>query len=102
MARITFPFVVEDGRLRLSTGLDRGGEALYALTRTHTGELPLGRDYGADLDYNIPLELAQQQRQHLQAQVARYHPDIELRSLRAVTGEGGTVMDWAAEAWVAE
>ena len=95
LSRITFPFGVTDGRLNLSRGPQAAQETINALIRIHTGEMPLSRDYGANLEYNIPPELAFQHVERISQSLAQYHPHLTLTSAVPVLSDEGVVLDWA-------
>lgn len=102
LTRISYPLRVENGRLALSQGVDAAREALHMLMNIHSGELPLSRDYGADLDYNVPLSVAFAAEERLSELIGKYHPHLSLDSMTPVLGEDGTVLDWAAQVSVQE
>lgn len=102
LTRLTFPFRVDGGRLALSEGPDAAREAIGALLAIHTGELPLSRDYGADLDYNVPPSVALAAEDRLSALLAKYHPHLSLEQMTPVLSEEGVVLDWAVQIGVLE
>lgn len=97
LTRIEFPFQVEQGRLSLSHDAKAAQEAIEALIRTGTGEMPLSRDYGADLEYNVPLDVAFGAKQRVQDRLAEYHPLLELVAMNPVVAEDGTILDWGCD-----
>lgn len=102
LTRIQFPFAVSGGRLELSLGVQAASEAIGALLRVHSGELPLSRDYGADLEYNVPHEVAYGHERRIAQKLAQYHPHLSLLSMEPVLSGDGTVLDWACETAVLE
>lgn len=100
LTRIAFPFEVINGRLNLSRDAQAGQEAIEALIRTGTGEMPLSRDYGADLEYNVPLDVAFGAKQRVQDRLAEYHPQLELVAMNPVIAGDGTILDWGCDVTV--
>jgi phage baseplate assembly protein W len=100
LTRIAFPFSVVDGRLALAVDVEAAGQAIEALIKTGTGEMPLSRDYGADLEYNIPQEVAFGARLRVEQKLAEYHPSLSLLSMVPIVAGDGTILDWKCEVGV--
>ena len=102
LSRLSFPFNITQGRLELAENVPAAQQAIGALLAVHPGELPLSRDYGCELEYNIPPELAYRHTEVLSQKLGEYHPHLELISMEPVLSEEGTVLDWAVEVGVQE
>ena len=100
LTRIQFPYAVDGGKLSLSREVKAASEAIEALIRTGTGEMPLSRDYGADLEYNVPHDVAYGHEERIRQKLAEYHPQLDLVRMTPLVSSDGVILDWACEVQV--
>lgn len=102
LRRLAYPFQISNGQLALIGDQQAANQAIRALFTVRPGELPLSRDFGVNLDYHIPLDLARLYEGEIRSAIAKWHPELRVRSLRPISGPDGTLLDWNVEIEVQE
>jgi len=88
----TFDFpldVAKGGSLRFVSGDEAAQQMVRAITRTLPGELPLSRDYGIFIDYNIPHELENALPNDIREAIQKWYPQIIVRTAHVTFDKAG-------------
>lgn len=91
--RFAYPIrATETGRIDAATGVEAGRQAIFALLSTNPGDLPLSRNYGIQLDANVPLQVAQLYPSEVEAALLRWHPDVNPENVEVIVEDEGTTV----------
>jgi len=89
---LSFPIDTDGtGAWKLETGDQAIEQIILAATKTLPGELPLSRNYGLWIDYNLPLELAEAQASRIYEIFEEWYPELEIVSLQFIPAGDGTL-----------
>jgi len=89
MTALQFPLDVQNGQLGMVSSTRAAQQLVLAIARTAPGELPLSRDYGIAIDYNVTHEMARQMQGAVLDAIRRWYPTIDLTAAHVSLSDEG-------------